>query len=227
MRKATPPSLKNLGDQLVSICRKHNAGTPICVWITGTDTGVGKTEITSRLLRHLDAHGVCAAGLKPVCCGDRDDAEKLRAASSQSFSLDIHNPIHLPKPLAPVAQKHPHWKKLVQSVKRSIRRFQHEGVKAILVEGVGGVLCPFAGERSFLDLIRLANSRVRTDPVIIVARDRLGVLNHTLVTIAVLNHAGIKPAAVVLNRFGKKELAHKTNHLILSPLLPCRLFLSQ
>ena len=72
------------------------------VFVTGTDTGVGKTKFTVWLLRRLRERGVRCAGYKPICCGDRDDAEQLRAASSSGLTIDAVNPVWLRTPAAPL-----------------------------------------------------------------------------------------------------------------------------
>ena len=72
------------------------------IFLTGTDTGVGKTYTAVCLLRLLRAHGLRCAGMKPICCGDRQDAEMLLAASSDGLSIDEVNPVWLRTPAAPL-----------------------------------------------------------------------------------------------------------------------------
>jgi dethiobiotin synthetase len=71
-------------------------------FITGTDTGVGKTVLTALLTRHLRERGVNAVALKPVCSGDRADARALHAASAGALTLDEINPWHFRAPMAPL-----------------------------------------------------------------------------------------------------------------------------
>jgi len=73
------------------------------LFVTGTDTGVGKTHTVVQLLRLLRAAGLRCAGMKPICCGDRQDAQLLLAAGSEGLSLDELNPIWLKTPAAPFA----------------------------------------------------------------------------------------------------------------------------
>jgi dethiobiotin synthetase len=73
----------------------------VSVFITGTDTGVGKTRFTAWLLTRLRERGVRCAGVKPICCGDRHDAELLHAASSDGLTIDDVNPLSLRTPAAP------------------------------------------------------------------------------------------------------------------------------
>ena len=68
------------------------------VFVTGTDTGVGKTVFTVWLLKRLRERGVRCAGYKPICCGDRHDADLLLAASSPGLTIDEVNPVWLRTP---------------------------------------------------------------------------------------------------------------------------------
>src|SRR5437870_5415317 len=70
-------------------------------FITGTDTDVGKTYVCALLLRALRKTGINAVGMKPICCGDRDDAEILHRAGDPDVSIDEVNPVWLREPAAP------------------------------------------------------------------------------------------------------------------------------
>ena len=72
------------------------------LFITGTDTGVGKTHTAVQVLRLLRAAGTSCAGMKPICCGDRRDAEHLLAASSDGLTIDDVNPVWMTTPAAPL-----------------------------------------------------------------------------------------------------------------------------
>jgi dethiobiotin synthetase len=74
----------------------------VSLFITGTDTGVGKTYTATRLLQLLRASGASCAGMKPICCGDRRDAELLLAAGSDGLTVEDINPVWLKTPAAPV-----------------------------------------------------------------------------------------------------------------------------
>src|SRR5204862_3376344 len=84
----------------------HNIGarkaSRVSLFITGTDTGVGKTHTAVQLLRLLRASGVRCAGMKPICCGDRRDAEFLLAAGSEGLTIEEINPVWLKAPVAPL-----------------------------------------------------------------------------------------------------------------------------
>ena len=72
------------------------------VFVTGTDTGVGKTKFTVWLLERLREHGMRCAGYKPICCGDRQDAERLLGASADGLTIDEINQLWLKTPDAPL-----------------------------------------------------------------------------------------------------------------------------
>ena len=73
------------------------------LFLTGTDTGVGKTHTAVELLRAARAIGLRCAGMKPICCGDRSDAERLLAASSGGLSIDELNPVWLKTAATPLS----------------------------------------------------------------------------------------------------------------------------
>jgi dethiobiotin synthetase len=74
----------------------------VSLFVTGTDTDVGKTDIAARLLHLLRASGIRWAGMKPICHGDRRDAETLLAAGSDCVTIDEVNPVWLKTPAAPI-----------------------------------------------------------------------------------------------------------------------------
>src|SRR5260221_14172519 len=82
--------------------------TPRTIFITGTDTGVGKTLLTALLLAHLRQNGVPALALKPFCSGGRADAELFHALQDGDLTLDEINPFYFREPIAPLvaARKH-------------------------------------------------------------------------------------------------------------------------
>ena len=175
-------------------------------FITGTDTGVGKTAVACALIRELRRRDVAAAGFKPICCGDRQDAVRLQAASDHAVSLDLINPVHFPLPLAPIAQKGPPWNALMRRISKAFAQLTGSNIEILLVEGAGGWLCPIRPTKTMCDLA----GRLKT-PVVLVARDRLGVLNHTLLTLAAIQTAKLDCVGLVLTRFGQRDgLIQKT-----------------
>lgn len=190
-------------------------------FVTGTDTGVGKTHTTVQLLRLLRATGLRCAGMKPICCGDRADAHLLLAAGSEGLSIDEINPIWLKTPAAPFAAA------LVEQVDIDIPRILNAIVDlkrrfdCVLVEGVGGWLVPIRADYFVCDLA--AEMKL---PVLVVAQNRLGCLNHSVLTVRSIEDHGLRCAGLVLNRpGGVTEIAVSTNADILKriirvPILP-------
>jgi dethiobiotin synthetase len=188
-------------------------------FITGTDTGVGKTWFTCWLLRAWLARGHDAAAVKPLSTGDRRDAELLREAGNEALSLDEINPLHFREPAAPlVAARAENRGVDFPALNRQIgalrQRFSH-----FAVEGVGGWRVPLApayGVREWARDLGL--------PVVVVARAGLGTLNHTLLTVDSIRDAGLTCAGVVLNPGPEPaspdlDLARRTNLLLLRDLL--------
>ena len=77
---------------------------PLNLFITGTDTGVGKTYFSTLLISAIVSNGENAVGFKPISCGDREDAEiLLKSSYPEPSSIELINPIHLKPPAAPLA----------------------------------------------------------------------------------------------------------------------------
>ena len=164
------------------------------LFLTGTDTGVGKTHTAVQLLRAGRAAGLRCAGMKPICCGDRDDALQLLAASSEGLTIDELNPVWLKTPAAPfsaslIEQVEIDDKQLIEKLHALEERFD-----CVVVEGVGGWLVPIRRDFFVADLAALVNL-----PVVVVAMNRLGCLNHTILTVRSVVAHGLVCAGVVLN----------------------------
>jgi len=188
----------------------------VSLFLTGTDTGVGKTFVAVQLLRLLRAAGVASVGMKPICCGDREDARQLLAASTEGTTLDEINPVWLQSPAAPsVAAEIEHVEIDLAKIDQHFRVLA-ERFEVVIVEGVGGWLVPITSDLFVSDLAK------RLDlPVVIIAENRLGCLNHTLLTVNSVRNRGVAVAAVVLNEAGATaDLAQSTNEGELRRLLP-------
>jgi dethiobiotin synthetase len=164
------------------------------LFITGTDTNVGKTFFTSWLVRAWRAQGHQAAALKPISTGDRRDAELLREASGNVLSLGEINPVHFRAPAAPLIAARAEKREIDFAILNSnIRTFQSIYTH-LAVEGVGGWRVPLAPDydvRSWARDLAL--------PVVVVARNALGTINHTLLTVDSIRDAGLTCAGVILN----------------------------
>lgn len=188
---------------------------PPLVFITGTDTGAGKTVLTSLLARHLHQRGVRVAALKPVCSGGRADAEALHAALDSTLPLDLINPWHFRAPLAPVLAA----RRQRQTVTRAqlLAHIRHVAASAelTLVEGAGGLLSPLAEQCDSRDLIRALRARV-----ILVAPNQLGVVNHLLLTLHALPAATAAATQIVLMTPARPDAATRTNAALLAEAWP-------
>lgn len=184
------------------------------IFITGTDTGVGKTFVTIKLAKEFMAKGFSVGIMKPISCGPmrENDAFIYRAKLKLNDPLKLINPIVLKSPLAPYAASKLEGKKI--DLKKIFAAFKT--LKAshdiLLVEGVGGALVPIKKNYFVADLIR--DLKI---PVIIVARAGLGTINHTLLTIEAVRKRKIKILEVILNGF-RGELSENTNPKIIREL---------
>jgi dethiobiotin synthetase len=175
-----------------------------CLFVTATDTSVGKTLVAAAIARSLRMRGRRVAVLKPAASGCyraregliSEDAELLAAASDTHHPLDLICPNRYEEPLAPgVAARRAKTPMDWDAVERSIRLMSTDS-DCMIVEGAGGVLVPADDRHTILDLIVALGV-----PAIVVARPSLGTINHTLLSVEVLRNAGVRVAGVVINRY--------------------------
>jgi dethiobiotin synthetase len=171
----------------------------IRIGVTGTDTGVGKTVVTCGLVAALRRRGLRVVGMKPVESGvapddpTRDGARIARAAG-ETRPLSVTAPITFPDAVAPLVAARRAGRvidldRLDASVKEASR-----DADVLVVEGAGGLLVPVTDRLSFDMLF----ARWALEPIV-VAANRLGVINHVRLTLAACRAAGLRPRAVVLN----------------------------
>ena len=182
------------------------------LFITGTDTGVGKTLVTCGIAAAMRPRlrgrlGVC----KPMSSGCRrereglvhPDAEALAHFADCRLPLDVINPIRFRPPLAPAVAADAagvpiEW----EALQTSLRQLE-KASDFMLVEGVGGVMVPLDPGRPRLTVIDLIGAM--SLPVVIVCRSVLGTLNHTAMTVAVLERAGCRVAGLVMNGYDAED----------------------
>jgi dethiobiotin synthetase len=174
------------------------------LFVTGTDTGVGKTIVAGAIARRLRQLGRPVEVLKPVATGCRrgrgglisDDADFLAACADSRHTLADIAPVRYAPAVAPnVAAELTGRPVDLQAVFRAYRRLADEGAE-IVVEGIGGLLCPVT------DALWVAHlARLMALPVIVVARASLGTINHTLLMLHAARSAQLRVAGVVLNRY--------------------------
>ena len=184
--------------------------------VTGTDTGVGKTFVTCGLVRAARARGKRCIGMKPFCTGDPEDVENIAAANDHLLPQYQINPIWFRAPLAPYAAALIENRIIdIQGAKENYRALVKE-FDTILVEGVGGLLVPILDHYDFRDLAAEWELGI-----ILVTANRLGALNHALLTIEAIQMRGLALKALILNQIDPGEsLAQQTNPGMLAHLLP-------
>jgi dethiobiotin synthetase len=181
------------------------------LFITGTDTGVGKTVLAALVAGFLRQSGLRVAAFKPVCSGSRDDARLLADALGGTQRLDEINPWHFRAPIAPLlAARREHRRvSLAQILAQARRLRQHFDL--VVVEGAGGLLSPLAEDADSRDVI----AALRAIPVL-VGPNQLGVVNHLRLTLAALPPAARARAMVVLMSPETPDAATRTNAALLA-----------
>ena len=164
------------------------------IFITGTDTEIGKTAITAGLAFVLKQRGHSIGVMKPVSAGSRTDATLLQQSARVSDTLNEINPIYFKNPLSPNVAAQMEAKawdldQIKTAYERLVKRYD-----IILVEGVGGLLVPLLDNFSVADLIAQLDL-----PIVIVARAALGTINHTLLTIEAAKNRNIEILGVIYN----------------------------
>ena len=165
--------------------------------VTGTDIGVGKTWVTCALARALREGERRVVAIKPVetgCTGQPAKSEDgVRLARATGQTQPAHAILRLADPVAPVISSERAGAEIdFDALVLKIERFA-ESAEYALIEGAGGLLAPITWEWNMADLARALNAGA-----LVVAADRLGTINHTLLTLSALELAGIPCAGVVL-----------------------------
>lgn len=186
------------------------------IFITGTDTGIGKTYITGTIAKILMELNISVTTMKPIQTGSIDIADdiithrKIMGIKPTDFDLDhTTNPYNLPFPASPhLSAKLANIDIDINKIKENISILtKHYNV--ILIEGAGGILVPIKETYTFVDLIKEINA-----DVILVTTPKLGTLNHTFLTIELLKNREIKLFCVVYNTFFTEKDEIMTNNLL-------------
>lgn len=183
-------------------------------FVTGTDTGVGKTRASCALLHALrEQHPLCV-GMKPVAAGAdetsegwvNEDVVQLRAASTLQVEPELDNPYLLPWPVSPHIAAKVAGQRI--EIDRIVRSFDAlcDRADAVIVEGAGGFLVPLSDEQTSADLAQALDL-----PVILVVGLRLGCLNHALLTQEAIEARGLKLAGWIANRLDPEMPAQDDN----------------
>lgn len=196
-------------------------------FVTGTDTGVGKTLISQALLHRLRQTHVAVAGFKPVASGCEQtanglrnaDALALQQASSIAMPYATVNPYAFAPPIAPhLAAELAGVAIDCEVIRRGIASVAAERV---VVEGVGGWLVPLNRRQTVADLAQLLGL-----PVVLVVGVRLGCLNHALLTAEAIRARGLEIAGWVANRIDTQCLLCEENIAALDERLGMPLLMS-
>jgi dethiobiotin synthetase len=181
------------------------------LFLTGTDTNVGKSYVASLLVRALRADGHNCVGLKPICCGDREDATLLHAAADGAIELNDINPVWLRAPAAPYTASLIENRAIDLTLVREAFERARSKHESVIVEGAGGWLVPIARDYYVADLA--VEMKL---PVAIVVANRLGALNHALLTVEAVRARGLECAGLILNHPSQDEdIATTTNRGVL------------
>jgi len=194
------------------------------IFITGTDTEIGKTYVASALIRQLVAAGHRVAGMKPVASGcestpaglRNEDALSLIAASNMDLPYELVNPFAFEPAIAPhIAAQEAGQKIDINKISRLAETIEAD---CLIVEGVGGWCVPLS-DGHMLSELAMATS----DEVIIVVGMRLGCINHALLTAAQIQRDGMSLKGWIANHVDPDMHVQSENLATLEALMPCPL----
>lgn len=176
---------------------------PSRFFVTGTDTGVGKTTVTVRLMQQLIAQGKTVVGMKPVASGcewlegrwQNEDVRLLTAASNVKAPPELINPYRFTPAIAPHIAAAQAGVEIQLEVIQTAYTQLTAMADVVIVEGAGGLLVPLNQTHSIADLIQALQL-----PALIVVGMRLGCINHALLTAQVLKSRQIDCCGWVANR---------------------------
>jgi dethiobiotin synthetase len=181
------------------------------IFVIGTDTSVGKTAATAMLLAHAQAEGTNVRALKPFSTGSGGDEALLASLQKSTLRINFFN---YREPIAPWSAAKLHQKTVsIEAALQPIKEHR-ESCELLLVEGAGGLLTPLGEKFSAADLITELHAEA-----IVVAANRLGVMNHTLLTVEALRHRGVKRIRVALVELAGADVSRKSNLADLTELL--------
>ncbi|MDD2582389.1 MAG: dethiobiotin synthase [Desulfuromonadaceae bacterium] len=197
------------------------------IFVTGTDTGVGKTIVAATLARLLRMNGVRVGVMKPVTSGCReengkllsDDALLLCQAAGIPYSEDVV-PYRLRDPLAPAEAAKTEGVRIDFSHIKEVYQRLAASYDYVIVEGAGGLMVPLSGGLLIADLAREIGL-----PLLVVARPGLGTINHTVLTCFAAQQMGLDVAGVIVNGMpdnpgpAEKSAPHHIGSLCGAPVL--------
>ena len=206
-------------------------------FITGTDTGVGKTVIAGALILIIKHMGCRVCGMKPIetgCMKSENVVQKaesrvkdtllipadgmfLKEIADMDDSIDVITPIRFEKPLAPFPASEIEGIPVdIDKIKKAFESLLKK-YDMVVVEGIGGLLVPLKRDYFVLDLVKQFGL-----PIIIVSRPGLGTINHTLLTVNYAMKEGLNVAGIIMNysQSPEKTLAEETNPKVIRQISP-------
>lgn len=200
------------------------------IFITGTDTGVGKTMVACLIITYLKKHGIDVGVMKPIETGCLktynklipQDARLLKTISNTLDSISLVNPYRFKFPLAPLVTADIEGKDIDFDKIRNAFNEIKKNHPYIIVEGAGGLLVPIARQnlkhkQRVLYMADLA--KYLRLPILIIIGNRLGALNHAILTVRHANSIGLKILGIILCNLKPEGMAEKTNATVLEELL--------
>jgi dethiobiotin synthetase len=192
------------------------------VFVTGTDTGVGKTHVSAALLHALAQRHARVVGMKPVAAGlvqldgewVSEDVQALRAASNVAVPPELDNPVALPDAMSPHLAARRAGRTVTVAELLAAHQALAQHADAVVVEGAGGWRVPISDSETLADLAQALRA-----PVVLVVGLRLGCLNHALLSAEAIRADGLVLAGWVANRIdpqmgaADENLAYLRQHL--------------
>ncbi|RKY11125.1 MAG: dethiobiotin synthase [Planctomycetota bacterium] len=185
------------------------------LFITGTDTGVGKTLVAGGIAAVLRGQGLKVGVFKPIASGCRkdgalisDDTEFLALCADADYSLSVITPVTYKTPAAPVTCVQLEGRAIDYEEIVAAYTYLCENTDVVIVEGIGGAMVPIDDEHTVLDLAVEFNL-----PMVVVARPNLGTINHSLLTIDAVRNAGLPVAGLVISGYNafEADIAEETS----------------
>ena len=183
-------------------------------FITGTDTGVGKTHVACKLIHDYVAQGYKVVGMKPVAAGSdlvngqwvNDDVLKLEAASNVKAPRELVNPYSFKEAVAPhIAAEKAGVEIKIEVIQQAFQALS-KLADIVIVEGAGGFLVPLNDQQSMADLPAALDI-----PVILVVGMKLGCINHSLLTVEAIKARGLHLHGWVANQIEPKMVFYNKN----------------
>lgn len=198
---------------------------PRGLFITGTDTGVGKTVVAAMFVLALESKGKSVFAMKPIETGCTrrgntlvpEDGMFLRNTARMDEAIDHVTPYRFESRVSPMAASEREGRKIdPEKIKETFEALRYKN-KFAIVEGAGGLLAPIKKDYFMLDMARDLGLAL-----VVVARPGLGTINHTLLTVKYAMNEGVKVAGIVINHSSEPEnsLAEQTNPDAISRLSP-------